>query len=153
MGWAQLSADLSVAHQQFVAVAEQLSSNLRSTYGVCGDWSPKQVIAHLIGWDTEAARGLTLFADGEEEQFIPVTDVNAFNASSVQTREQLSWDTVMSDLAQAHSELQSTIEILQEKNRKSDSGFGRWLIGRKQDYDLHRQQLEQWLINNDAPRN
>lgn len=145
MSWTQLANDLNVSHQNFMQIAVQLPADLRGKRGVCGNWSPKDVIAHLVGWDTEAIYFLGLFANGEGETYDYQFDIDEFNARSVKTRENLSWDEVITSLSIAHTELQQMIMVLNAKDLNSDSGFGKSLMGRREDYIFHTQQLADWL--------
>lgn len=44
-------ANLTRAQSDFVQIANQLDPQKRNQPGVCGEWSPKDVVAHLVGWD------------------------------------------------------------------------------------------------------
>lgn len=146
MGWIELAHDLNTAHQDFMQVATQLPSTLREEKGVCGDeWSPKDVVAHLIGWDQAAVYFLGLFSIGLGDTFNPAIDGDKFNANSVHMRESLSWDEVIVELSTTYDDLQHIITILATHHLKSDGGYGHALIGRKDDYLFHTQQLRVWL--------
>lgn len=151
MGWIDLASELEATHQSFMQIATQLPPELREKKGVCGKWSPKDVIAHLVGWDTEAAYFLGLFANGVGDTYDYSFDIDDFNARSVKTRENLSWDEVIAELPHAHAELQQIIKVLHTKNLKSDGGFGKSLTGRKEDYLLHAKQLASWLSATQKP--
>lgn len=146
MGWVELAHDLHTAHQEFMQVAGQLPSTLREAKGVCGDeWSPKDVVAHLIGWDQAAVCFLGLFSIGLGDTFNPDIDGDTFNANSVNMREGSSWDEVIAELTTTHDDLQHIITVLAAHQLKSDGGYGHSLIGRKDDYLFHTQQLRAWL--------
>lgn len=147
VGWIALANELDVAHQHLMEIAAQLSPELRDKNGVCGEWSPRQVITHLIGWDREAVHFLMLFADGRGDSYDPDFDINDFNTQSVKSREHLSWNEVMADLGHTHVELQKIIVRLYFKDLPSDNGFGRALIGRIEDYQLHARQLAAWCTS------
>ena len=129
--WTSLSENLSDAYQHFLAVASKLDVSQRTQSGVCGEWSPKDVVAHLVGWDTEALRGFTLFADDQADTFVPIDvhKIDEFNAQSVTTRQDCSWDDVISEMKTTFQALQAKIEIVQAKELNADGGFGNWLIG------------------------
>jgi hypothetical protein len=145
MGWLELATELEAAHQNFVHVALQLDIRIHEKGGVCGEWSPKDVVAHLVGWDAEAAYSLGLFANGEGDTYDYTFDVDEFNDRSVNTRKALSWNRLMNDLSLAHHSLQEEIKALHAKKLNSDGGFAQWLVGRKTDYKIHTEQLELWL--------
>ena len=133
----QLAGELEAAQKHFTKIATQLAPASREKKGVCGEWSAKDVMAHLVGWDTEAVCFLGLFANGSGDTYDTSFDVDAFNARSVKTREHLSWDELIHELTSAQAELQQIIKVLQTKNLDSSGGFGNSLTGRTEDYLLH----------------
>lgn len=145
MGWIELADELEAAQHHLMEIAAQLPPTVREKRGVCGEWSPKDVMAHLVGWDREAVYFLGLFANGAGDTYDASFDVDEFNARSVKTRENLSWDELNHELTHAHAELQQIIEVLHTNNLESNSGFGKALTGRKEDYMLHAEQLAAWL--------
>lgn len=142
--WSELAENLANAYTSFVAVTAQLDETLHNKAGVCGEWSPREVIAHLVGWDAKAVEGFNLFIQGEGERFV-FPDIDEFNAQSVRSRQHLTWHAALSELQTAQQELQDMIKIVQAKGLPAESGFGRWLIGRTADYELHTQQLQAWV--------
>ncbi len=57
-----------------------------------GEWSLKDVLAHLIGWDEYFARIVGLLKSGED---IPYWgSISSFNEASVNARRDLSWQEV-----------------------------------------------------------
>ncbi|GMQ78615.1 MAG: hypothetical protein BMS9Abin02_1138 [Anaerolineae bacterium] len=145
MGWIELANELEAAHQHFMQITTQLTPVIREKKGACGEWSPKDIVAHLVGWDTEAVYFLGLFANGTGDTYDYSFDIDDFNASSVKSREKLSWDEVIHELVHAHAELQQIIKVLNTKDLVSNGGFGESLTGRKEDYLLHAEQIAVWL--------
>ncbi len=142
--WNQLAQNLQNAHHHFMMVAGQLNESLHDKAGICGTWSPRDVITHLIGWDVKARTGLALFANGEGEQFI-FPDIDEFNAQSINIYQHLSWEEALTMLKQEHIALQTKIQLVEANGLDAESGFGKWLIGRKEDYELHTRQLQAWV--------
>jgi hypothetical protein len=142
--WSELAENLGDAYTAFVKVASELDAALHNKAGVCGEWSPREVVTHLVGWDAKAVEGLEQFANGHGEYFV-FPDIDEFNAQSVDTRQHLSWETALTELETAQQELQAMITLVQHKGLNAESGFGQWLIGRKEDYELHTRQLQAWV--------
>jgi len=142
--WSTAQAQLAQAHIQFQEVAAALPPHRREQAGVCGDWTPRHVAAHLAGWDREAARALHALLAGAPEEFI--TDVDAFNAASVVARAHLSWDGTCWDLRQAHESLMQAIGTLIAADLPAP-GYRAWMDGRLADYALHTAHLQVWLTS------
>jgi phosphoribosyl 1,2-cyclic phosphate phosphodiesterase len=141
--WITLQDRLARAFDVFHKVASQLDPAVRDRAGVCDSWSPKDVIAHLIGWDLEAARRLWAFKAGPTED--PTYDLAAFNAGSVVARQYLSWDEILAELQTAQQTLREAIAALGEEDVAREPRISEWVAGRSSDYEEHTAQLRQWL--------
>lgn len=142
--WTELAENLAQAYTTFIEVASQLDADLPNEAGVCGEWSPREVVAHLVGWDAEAVRAFRLFANGDGDKFVP-PQVDEFNAQSVRSRQDLTWDETLSELQTTQQDLQEMIQVVAAQNLNSAGGFGEWLVGRKDDYEYHILQLQAWV--------
>jgi hypothetical protein len=114
--------------------------------GVCGNWSPKDVVAHLVAWDKEAAQRIQVFLEGPAEDIEYAID--EFNAKSVAERKHTSWDLLLADLYDAQNLLRSRFELVSRTHLKLDKRFWGWLRGRTNDYEEHTNQLVSWLGRN-----
>ena len=137
----ELHEKLDFAYINFVQVAHQLDPIKRYQAGVCGEWSPKDVVSHLIGWD-KSLKGFIV----DIENFDPPYDIHKFNMVSVKSREHLSWDEVMDELETNIQELAQAIATVEPQMKIYDR-VQEWLLGRTKDYELHKNQLEDWLRN------
>jgi hypothetical protein len=140
--WMTAQTNLAHAHAIFQHVAAAISLARRDAVGVCGAWTPKQVAAHLAGWDREAARALLALLAGAPEDF--VVDIDAFNRASVDARMHLSWDGTCLELRQAHEALQHSIDTVIQAQAPA-RGYLAWMDGRLADYALHTAQLRAWV--------
>lgn len=134
-----LRQELEVAHAEFVNVADQLNPAKRNQTGVCGKWSPKEVTAHLVGWDASLKQFIV-----DIENFIPPFDVHGFNQRSVEARAEDPWEIVMAELAANFVELTEALATVTSEMQIYDR-VSSWLGGRIEDYRLHTGQLEAWI--------
>ncbi|MDJ0755929.1 MAG: ClbS/DfsB family four-helix bundle protein [Ardenticatenaceae bacterium] len=135
----QLLAELKSAHTLFINTAQQLDPAKRSRAGVCGVWSPKDVTAHLTGWD----QLLNTFIN-DPVNFSPPQDVHQFNELSVQKRRDHNWDEIMAECQTNFSQLEESLATVTAEMKMFPRVTG-WLPGRIADYKLHQQQLAEWL--------
>jgi hypothetical protein len=140
--WISVQTNLAQAHATFQQVAAALPPDCRDQAGVCGQWTPKQVAAHLAGWEREAARALHALLAGAPEDL--VSDIDRFNRASVDARTHLSWEGTCWELHAAHETLQQAIDALIQARRYA-AGYLSWMDGRIADYAVHTAQLSAWL--------
>ena len=145
--WVTAQTKLTHAHTTFQQVAAALPSDRRDQAGVCGHWTPKQVAAHLAGWDREAARALHALLAGAPQDL--VSDLDMFNHASVDARAHLSWDGTCWELRAAHESLHRAIDALTQAQVQA-TGYLAWMDGRIADYDLHTAQLRAWVQDDHA---
>jgi uncharacterized protein (TIGR03083 family) len=140
--WPDLCARLDAASAAFTRACADLKPDRRERPGVCGQWSPRQVAAHLAGWDREAARRMRLFLTGPAESV--TYDIDAFNARSVAERARLSWEGTLDELHAAFTNLKFAIAVVPPEAATPTSPFVEWVIGRTEDYEFHLKQLMEW---------
>ena len=108
-----LQTELSVAYNNFSLVIEQLEPEKRLQAGVSGQWTAKDVIAHLIGWDS-AFQAFIVDPDGFDPT--PLYETNSFNAQSVSDRRHQSWEETISELQNSFTALQKSIETVTDRD-------------------------------------
>ncbi|MCG8351978.1 MAG: ClbS/DfsB family four-helix bundle protein [Chloroflexales bacterium] len=140
----KLEAELSKAYADFIRVTTQLGPGKFYQPGVSGDWSPKDVVSHLIGWDTALQEFIT---DPDGFNPNPLYDVDMFNAKSVSERQHQSWEETVDELQSSYKDLQKAISGVAREMKIYDRVKG-WMKGRKADYELHTMQIEEWIAQN-----
>lgn len=143
-GLAELQTELSKAYTNFFRVVTQLEPDKRNQSGVSGHWSPKDVISHLIGWD-KSLQAFIVDPDGFNPD--PLYDTNTFNAKSVSKRQHQSWEETIAELQSSYMDLQKAITTVTAEMKIYDRVSG-WLKGRREDYQFHTSQMEEWIEQN-----
>ncbi|MDR8392601.1 DinB family protein [Aliifodinibius sp. S!AR15-10] len=141
--WKSLITELRNLQFEFIEVAQQLEQSKREKPGVCGSWSPKQVIAHITGWDKEVIRQFELFRDGLEKAI--EHDIDEFNKNSVEDRNHLSWDETITELQQAHKLFYEMAKSISSGERSKNEDYREWIEVQIDHYKHHTEQLEQWV--------
>jgi hypothetical protein len=92
---------------ELAAVSRGLTEDELTRSGTVGDWSLKDLFAHIAGWEEEAARRINEIANGQGESLTWPTreEEDAFNASAVEKSRGLSADQVMKRLEECHQDL------------------------------------------------
>lgn len=136
----ELKEKLEFSHTNFVQVANQLDPKKHNQAGVCGEWSPRDVVSHLVGWDKSLKEFIL-----DIDNFDPPYDVHRFNSLSVESRKHMSWNEVMNELNTNFSDLGRAIATV-EPQMKIYNRVTSWLSGRIEDYELHKSQLEDCIL-------
>lgn len=113
--------------------------DLRDAGGACGDWSPRETVAHLSGWLVEAQRRYSQFDDHMPGDM--TYDVDSFNAATVAARAHYSWNPTLAELRGLVQDLIARAEALPEERRLEDPRYGEWLVALAQDCTRHAAQL------------
>jgi uncharacterized protein (TIGR03083 family) len=74
--------------------------------GVVGDWSVKDILAHVTIWEQEALRYLPLIMEGgTPPRYKTYGGIDAFNARMIEERRGLSLSEVRAQLEETHEQL------------------------------------------------
>jgi DNA polymerase III epsilon subunit-like protein len=130
---------------EFVTLLDAIPAELRERPGACGAWSVRELVAHCVGWEWEAARRLRLIA---ADPTLPdaVYKVDGFNAASVAARARQDWSRTMEELAKASNTLARAARSLPDEARTQE-----WLIGRAADFEEHADGLRHWIVESTTP--
>lgn len=141
--WEKLIEELSNLQHQFIEVAQQIDEAKRNLPGVCGSWSPKEVVAHITGWDKEVIKQFGLFQDGLEKAM--EHDIDEFNKKSVQERSHLSWEETVAELQQAHDQFYQKAMSISNQELSTNEEYRDWIEVQIDHYIHHRKQLKKWV--------
>lgn len=134
---------LHTAYGEFLTICHRIPPERRDEGGVCGVWSPRQVVAHLAGWQYEGGqRFRELLRNPQSRKHY---DVDAFNAQSVAERADWSWEQTLADFKAAHLELQNAIADLMIASPPDWREFAGWLKTISDDLIEHGEQLMAWV--------
>ncbi len=108
-----LAGQMADARERLTASYEGLSPDDMQRPGVCGDWSARDVLAHLAAWDRETTRTYRTMVAGERPHFLDLSDeeIQEFNAQNHAATKDLSLDEVLAELAASREEM---LEVLRE---------------------------------------
>lgn len=115
---------------------------LRERAGACGEWSPRQVLAHLSGWINEATRRFRLFDAGATDSI--EYDDDSFNAQSVKARQGDDWQKTLDELRTLFQNFYALASKVQPQRAAENVRYQNWLTGLATDCEEHTQQLQQF---------
>lgn len=138
--WLQARGQLAAASAGFLAAAQDLDHRLATRKGTCGDWSAKEVVAHIVGWEIEVQQRFRIFRKGSAPDIN--YDVNAFNQQSVASRKDMSWKEMIEELKSAQQSLGKITSTLSQKEIETEKRFLTWTNIIVRHYNHHAAQIK-----------
>jgi hypothetical protein len=124
-----------------------LSDAQRLEPGVTGDWSVKDIIAHVTSWEEEALTHLPLVLAGGKPPKYSVTygGIDAFNAKIAERNKDQSLSEVLRRNKNTHRRLLAFIESVPESQFAEETRFRRRLrLDTYGHYPKHAAAIRQW---------
>lgn len=115
--------------------------------GVTGDWSVKDIIAHVSWWEEEALKHLPEVVQGIRPQRYSVLfgGIDAFNALMTEKWRGLTLEEVLKQTDETHRKLLEYLKGVPEEHFTSDSRFRRRLrLDTYSHYPIHTQAILSW---------
>jgi len=123
------------------------------------NWTLKQYLDHLSGWDDAIIDSLNAHAKNEPAPQTAARGINAYNADTVTTRETLSFEHTRREFDRSREAVIETIQSLADEKFEQpftfawgDSGTVADLVEIFADHDEeHAEHLKEWLKHPDQP--
>jgi hypothetical protein len=119
--------------------------------GVTGQWSVRDIIAHVTWWEEEALKHLPLVREGGRPPRYSVTygGIDAFNALMTEKRRGLSLAEVLGQHAEVHRRLVAYVESAPEELFTQETRFRRRLrLDTYGHYPKHAKAIRAWRTAN-----
>jgi hypothetical protein len=143
----QLLNRLDTAWVAFQASYAGLSTSRLTEPGVTGDWSVKDIIAHVTWWEEEALRHLPLIIAGDRPPRYSVTygGIDAFNAMMGERKRDLSLSDVLRQQDDTHRRLIDFIQSVPEEQFTRETRVRRRLrLDTYSHYPIHTKAIHEW---------
>ena len=143
----QLLSRLDTAWLAFQASYAGLASWRLTEPGVAGDWSVKDIIAHVTWWEEEALRHLPLIMAGGRPPRYSVTygGIDAFNAMMAERKRDVSLSDVLTQQHDTHQRLIDFVRSVPEEQFTRDTRFRRRLrLDTYSHYPIHTNAIQEW---------
>jgi hypothetical protein len=121
--------------------------------GVTGDWSVRDILAHVTTWEEEALRFLPLIVAGGTPPRYSVTygGIDAFNARMTEAKSDLSLSAVLRLMDDAHRRVIALIQAAPEDQLTGDTRLRRRLrLDTYGHYPKHADAIRQWRAQRSA---
>lgn len=115
--------------------------------GVTGDWSIKEIIAHVTAWEKEALKMLPLIQKGQRPPRYKdlYGGIDAFNAQKAAASQSLSLSQVLQQAQETHQRLVDYIQQVPDELFTRDTPFRRRLrLDTYSHYQEHTSAIRKW---------
>jgi len=114
--------------------------------GVTGDWSVRDILAHVTTWEEEALKYLPLILEsGRPPRYVKYGGIDAFNARMTEEKRGLSLREVLRQLDDTHGHLIDFVRRTPEAQFTSDTRFRRRLrLDTYSHYPKHAEAIRKW---------
>jgi hypothetical protein len=112
-----------------------------------GDWSVKDIVAHISGWHRELAPALERLARGERPnpQGVSYDDVDAWNAKFAAARKATSAREVLNDLERSHADfMRAAAAVPTERLQPGKTAWKIVDLNSAHHYKEHGDQIRAW---------
>ena len=115
--------------------------------GVVGEWSVKDILAHVTAWEGEALKYLPLILEGGRPPRYSVMygGIDAFNARMTEQKQGLSLSEVFRQMAETHQQLIDYVQSAPEEQFARETRFRRRLrLDTYSHYPEHARMIQEW---------
>lgn len=141
---------LTKLEKAWVALRESyagLPDSLMVQSGVVGDWSLKDILAHVTTWEEEALKYLPLIIEGgtPPRYSVQYGGLDAFNALRTEQKRRLPLSQVLAQLEETHRRLVTYVQSVPEEQFTRETPFRHRLrLDTYSHYPLHARMIRDW---------
>src|SRR3989442_1329201 len=123
-----------------------LSDSQLTEPGVMGNWSVKDILAHVTTWEEEALKYLPLIiTGGRPPRYIQYGGIDAFNAQMTEQKRGLALSDVLRQLDETHRRLIDYIRSVPEEHYTRETRFRHRLrLDTYSHYPKHAKAIREW---------
>jgi hypothetical protein len=121
--------------------------------GVVGDWSVKDILAHVNTWEDEALKYLpVIVGGGRPPRYVTYGGIDAFNAQMTEQKRDLSLADVRRQLDETHRRLVDLIQRAPDDQFTRETRFRRRLrLDTYSHYPQHAEAIREWRARGAPP--
>lgn len=137
---AELILEMKKNYQIFLQRCEALTQEQALIGGICGEWSAKEVIDHLTGWQEASPSFLQDILSSERVELD--VEIDAFNQISVQTKRALSWQESLAAFIESFAAFDQALQDIPKVQFIKNPGLTSWVKAMNHEYIFHRTHIE-----------
>src|SRR5215831_11724124 len=125
---------------------EGLADSQMTEPGVMGNWSVKDILAHVTTWEEEALKYLPLIlTGGKPPRYTKYGGIDAFNAKMAEQNRAMELSEVLRQLDETHHRLIDYLQSVPEEHFTRETPFRHRLrLDTYSHYPLHAGAIQEW---------
>ena len=147
--------DLEIAYQDFTQTIQDLSTS--NFLAPLGDWTPRDILAHFIGWNRITVAGCSALREGAAPFYFydGTNDYRKVNARFFQQFPSRDRETLLAQMEDTRNALVAYLKTIPAGEWEQDTGIihyrgdpatvSRCIDSLIRDYRKHRQEIMDWL--------
>jgi len=114
--------------------------------GVMGEWSVKDILAHVTTWEEEALKYLpVILTGGRPLRYIQFGGIDAFNAQMAEQKRGMELSKILRQLEETHCRLLDYLQSLPEEHYTRETPFRHRLrLDTYSHYPQHARAIHEW---------
>ena len=143
----QLLKKIDAAWEAFKESYAGLSDSQLLESGVTGDWSVKDILAHVTWWEEEALKHLPDLLKGERPPRYSVVygGIDAFNALMTKQKKGLALARVLAEQDETHRQLIAYVKTLPDEQLTTETRIRRRIrLDAYGHYPIHAKAIRKW---------
>jgi hypothetical protein len=117
----------TAALNRLISTVEDIPIDAMTSPKTIGEWSVKDVLAHITCWEEESAKAFQVWKIGIEPDWSHIGDLDEFNNSSVKERRKQSLGKIIEQLKTVHKGVMDKIKSVPEADMTRRGGIPKWL--------------------------
>jgi hypothetical protein len=112
-----------------------------------GDWSVKDILAHVTTWEEEALKHLPQILAGEKppRYFVTYGGIDAFNALMTEQKRALPLVEILRQMDETHARLVAYVQNAPEQQFTTETRFRRRIrLDTYSHYPIHAKMIAEW---------
>lgn len=151
---------IATEYARLQSVLDQLSDEQMLQQGAEGQWSVKDIVAHIAAWESRLTQQITASVNGDAsalpEPIAGAADMDRLNAAFYAAQQHLSLGTLLQHAHSVHDQMLAALQLLSDDDLTDPQRFG-WTNGTPmtaivagdtyEHYEEHMQSIEALIRN------
>nr|MBN1228959.1 ClbS/DfsB family four-helix bundle protein [Anaerolineae bacterium] len=120
--------ELNAARHMLLSAIEGLTAEQMCMPGAVGYWSVKDVLAHLVAWETELVTALYQLDSKRAPSVVEIEDIYGWNEEIYHMNARRPLEAILEDLEGVHKALVKNVEALNTRQLMDNRSF-KWMEG------------------------